>query len=126
MDEYEDSMRKIALCLTGAQLAKNLMVEEFGIGEELAFNFFGWRDNRLVMVAQLRREYMNLPVAKRLEACKMLCVAMTSHWAIDAISFVAEGFETLRDSYLPHFPAKLTKVWPIHPAYLAVFKKSVH
>jgi len=100
MDEYEDSMRKIALCLTGAQLAKNLMVEEFGIGEELAFNFFGWRDNRLVMVAQLRREYMNLPVAKRLEACKMLCVAMTSHWAIDAISFVAEGFETLNKEKL--------------------------
>ena len=40
--------------------------------------------------------------------------------------FEAEGFETLRDSYLPHFPAKLTKAWPIHPAYLAVFKKSVH
>ncbi len=37
--------------------------------------------------------------------------------------FEAEGFETLRDSYLPHFPAMLTKVWPIHPAYLAVFKK---
>ena len=38
--------------------------------------------------------------------------------------FEAEGFETLRDSYLPHFPAILTKLWPIHPAYLAVFKKS--
>jgi SAM-dependent methyltransferase len=37
--------------------------------------------------------------------------------------FEADGFETLRDSYLPHFPAFLTKVWPIHPAYLAVFKK---
>jgi hypothetical protein len=37
--------------------------------------------------------------------------------------FEAGGFETLRDSYLPHFPAFLTKVWPIHPAYLAVFRK---
>jgi SAM-dependent methyltransferase len=37
--------------------------------------------------------------------------------------FEAEGFETLRDSYLPHFPATLTKIWPIHPAYLAVFRK---
>lgn len=34
--------------------------------------------------------------------------------------FEANGFETLRDSYLPHFPASLTKIWPIHPAYLAV------
>jgi hypothetical protein len=95
MDEYTDSMSKIALCLTGAQLAKDLMVQEFGIGEELAFNFFGWRENRLVMVAQLKREYMNFPVVKRLEACRMLCSAMTSHWAVDAVSFVAEGFETL-------------------------------
>jgi SAM-dependent methyltransferase len=38
--------------------------------------------------------------------------------------FEAEGFETLRDSYLPHFPAVLTKLWPVHPAYLAVFRKS--
>ena len=38
--------------------------------------------------------------------------------------FEAKGFETLRDSNLPHFPATLTRVWPIHPAYLAVFKKS--
>lgn len=36
--------------------------------------------------------------------------------------FEEAGFETLRDSYLPHFPALLTKVWPIHPAYLAVFR----
>ena len=38
--------------------------------------------------------------------------------------FEAEGFETVRDSYLPHFPAALTKVWPVHPAYLAVFRKT--
>lgn len=38
--------------------------------------------------------------------------------------FEAKGFETLRDSHLPYFPATLSKVWPIHPAYLAVFKKS--
>jgi SAM-dependent methyltransferase len=37
--------------------------------------------------------------------------------------FEAAGFETLRDSYLPHFPSSLTKVWPVHPAYFAVFKK---
>jgi SAM-dependent methyltransferase len=37
--------------------------------------------------------------------------------------FEAAGFQTLRDSYLPHFPSSLTKVWPIHPAYFAVFKK---
>lgn len=37
--------------------------------------------------------------------------------------FEQEGFETLRDSFLPHFPAFLTKIWPIHPAYFAIFRK---
>lgn len=37
--------------------------------------------------------------------------------------FEENGMTTLRDSFLPHFPAWLTRVLPIHPAYLAVFKK---
>jgi 2-polyprenyl-3-methyl-5-hydroxy-6-metoxy-1,4-benzoquinol methylase len=37
--------------------------------------------------------------------------------------FEAQGFTTLRDSYLPHFPTWMTKIYPIHPAYLAVLEK---
>jgi 2-polyprenyl-3-methyl-5-hydroxy-6-metoxy-1,4-benzoquinol methylase len=37
--------------------------------------------------------------------------------------FEASGFVTLTDSYLPHFPAAITKLYPMHPAYLAVFRK---
>ena len=36
------------------------------------------------------------------------------------------GFETLRDSYLPHFLPALTKIWPIHPAYCAIFRKTTN
>ncbi len=38
--------------------------------------------------------------------------------------FVENGLVTLRDSFLPHFPAALTRLIPIHPAYLAVFRKN--
>ena len=38
--------------------------------------------------------------------------------------FEENGLVTLRDSFLPHFPAALTRLIPIHPAYLAVFKKN--
>jgi len=38
--------------------------------------------------------------------------------------FEENGLITLRDSFLPHFPAWLTRLIPIHPAYLAVFKKT--
>lgn len=37
--------------------------------------------------------------------------------------FEANSMKTLRDSFLPHFPAMLTRLLPIHPAYLAVYKK---
>jgi 2-polyprenyl-3-methyl-5-hydroxy-6-metoxy-1,4-benzoquinol methylase len=37
--------------------------------------------------------------------------------------FESNGFTTIRDSFLPHYPAWLTKLYPIHPAYLAVFRK---
>lgn len=36
--------------------------------------------------------------------------------------FKARGFEVVRHSFLPHWPAWLTRVWPLHPAYLAVFR----
>jgi len=38
--------------------------------------------------------------------------------------FEENGLTTLRDSFLPHFPAALTRLIPIHPAYLAVFRKN--
>jgi 2-polyprenyl-3-methyl-5-hydroxy-6-metoxy-1,4-benzoquinol methylase len=40
--------------------------------------------------------------------------------------FEQAGFKTLRDSYFPHFLPALTKIWPIHPAYFAVFRKTTN
>ena len=40
--------------------------------------------------------------------------------------FEHAGFETLRDSYLPHIFPALTKIWPIHPAYFAIFRKTTN
>lgn len=94
MEEYPDDMSKIALTITSAQVAKDLMVEEYGLGEDLAFNFFGWRENRLSMVAQLRNEYMQVPVLERIPRCQAMCNTIRVAWAVDAISLVAEGFET--------------------------------
>jgi hypothetical protein len=100
MDEYPDDMGKIALTITSAQLAKDLMVDEYGIGEDLAFTFFGWRENRLSMVVQLRNEFMRAPVIERIPRCQVMCNLIRTAWAIDAITLVAEGFETLDKSKL--------------------------
>ena len=46
------------------------------------------------MVAQLRNEYMRAPVLERIPRCQAMCNAIRVAWAVDAISLVAEGFET--------------------------------
>ena len=38
-DDYESSFSKLALAATSAQLAKVVTVQEFGVGEDLCFNF---------------------------------------------------------------------------------------
>ena len=95
MDSYPDSMSKMALALTSAQVAKDLMVGEHGVGEDLAFNFFGWRDEDLIIVSQLQRPLMAMPVLDRLGRCGEMCKILRSFWGVTALSMVAEGFETL-------------------------------
>jgi hypothetical protein len=94
VEQYPDSMSKIALALTGAQLAKNINVEEYGIGEDLAFNFFAWKNGELVIVAQLHRSEMNKPVESRLPRCSDMLKTLKMFWDVDSITLVAEGFET--------------------------------
>jgi hypothetical protein len=43
---YPDEFSKIALALTSAQMAKKIFIEESGIGEDLAFNFIGWKESK--------------------------------------------------------------------------------
>jgi hypothetical protein len=96
VDKYDDAMSKMALGLTSSQVAKNYMVEDFGVGEELPFTFFMWSGGDLTLAIQLRRELMQQPVEARLSRCRTMCMAICSAVpSVTAISFIAEGFETL-------------------------------
>jgi hypothetical protein len=95
MDSYDDPLSKMALVLTSSQIAKNYLVEDHGIGEDLPFTFFFWRDGYIVFAVQLLKQHMNLAVLDRLSKCSDMSSAICSCWGITGISFVAEGFETL-------------------------------
>lgn len=84
----------MALALTSSQMAKNFMVEDFGVGEDLPFTFFFWGNSHLLFAVQLMKEKMLLPVPARISLCSDMCVALCSFWQVDAITFIAEGFET--------------------------------
>jgi hypothetical protein len=93
-DIYDDSMGKIALCASSAQIAKIQCVEQFGIGEELSFNFFGWQDEYLAVICQLDKQFMRDPAVERFERSSALCVALRQYWGISAITFLAEGYHS--------------------------------
>ena len=91
-DRYPDKYAKMALAITSTQLAKQNVVDEFGIGEDLPFMFMGWRGDRLVAMVGFCREDMLKPVTERLPNVSKACAALRAmHW-VDSITFVAEGY----------------------------------
>lgn len=91
-DTYPDEFSKIALALTSAQLAKQGFVSESGVGEDLAFNFIGWKDGRILTIAQLGAAYMKEPPIERLQRCAGMLRLIKGFWEVDSISMVAEGY----------------------------------
>lgn len=89
---YDNDYSKIALAVTAAQLAKITCVKEFGIGEDLSMNFFGWDSERLSIVCQMKQELMRDTPEERLERCTELCKVLRKYWGVDSISMVAEGY----------------------------------
>ncbi len=89
---YDDDFSKIALAVTAAQLAKVNSVKEFGIGEDLTFNFFGWRNDNLTIICQMSRKDMSLSIKKRLMKSTELCSVLRRYWQVTSITMVAEGY----------------------------------
>lgn len=92
MDDYDDCLSKMALVMTAAQLAKSNTVKEDGIGEDLSMNFFGWVDDHLAIVCQMKRELMSLSTDKRLHIAAELCSVLRRYWGVDSLAMVAEGY----------------------------------
>ena len=92
MDDYDDSLSKMALVMTAAQLAKSNTVKEDGIGEDLSMNFFGWVDDHLAIVCQMKRELMSLSTDKRLHIAAELCSVLRRYWGVNSLAMVAEGY----------------------------------
>lgn len=91
-DLYPDEFSKIALALTSAQLAKQGFVSEAGVGEDLAFNFIGWKDGKVLTIVQLSRKHMQEKPIDRLQRCAAMLSILKGFWDIDSISMVAEGY----------------------------------
>lgn len=85
----------MALAATSAQLAKTISVKDFGVGEDLTFNFMGWNSDELVIVCQMRKELMQIQPEDRLLKCLAMCSTLRRYWGITALTMVAEGYCSL-------------------------------
>lgn len=94
MDQYPDIYSKVALSLTSAQIAKEVLIADEGVGKDIPFNFFGWVGDELALVVQLTREFMKKDLQERFEMCLGALHAMRYFWGCDEVTFVAEGFHS--------------------------------
>ena len=63
-----------------------------GIGEDLPFTIFGWRNHFLIVVAQLDPGLMKLDPEDRLQRVSFCCNLFRMGWGVDGITFMAEAF----------------------------------
>jgi hypothetical protein len=91
MNDYPESLDKIALAVESAKIAKSMIVQQEGIGEDMSFNLMVWRDSQLVAVAQLSQSLMGDPEERYGLVVQAACV-LRQGWGATGFTMVAEGY----------------------------------
>lgn len=91
---YETDMDKIALCTESVKTAKVALVEEFGVGSDLNINIFGWKQNELLIIAQLKNTF-SLTKDERLPRIIEAACILRQGWGLDEFTLAAEAYCTM-------------------------------
>ena len=67
------------------------MVDEFGIGEELAMNILGWKNDQLVCVAQMDTSWPSTE-EERVKRTGDAYMVLKRGWLCDSFTVMAEGY----------------------------------
>lgn len=78
--------------MTSGQVAKQRLVEDSGIGEDIPFTFIGWDDDVLVTMMSLGPEAMAMEVGQRMPLVGAITEVMRKIYKADSLTFIAEGF----------------------------------
>jgi hypothetical protein len=85
-------MMKLAMVLATAVEAKNEMVAEGGIGEDINQVLYGWCGGSLSVVSQMTDVVQRQTPYERFMAVSSAVAILRLGWGLDAISMVAEGY----------------------------------
>lgn len=88
---YETDLDKIALCAESIKTAKASLIEEDGIGSDLNINIFGWKNNELATIVQLKDTF-SIPKDDRIKSVIEASVIMRRGWGITEYTLAAEGY----------------------------------
>ncbi len=94
---YETDFDKIALCVESVKTAKKALVEEEGIGADLNINIFGWKNNELATIIQLKNTF-NTPKEERIKSVIEASVIARRGWGITEFTLAAEGYCSMAPS----------------------------
>ena len=109
-DDYLDDLKRMALALTSAQMAKDVAVKEHGIGEELSTHFLGWSASHLSVICQMGGDLQKTSHENRIKKSSLACSIIRKTWWVTSLTMVAEGFCSL--------DANMTKGMDLSIAYL--------
>lgn len=94
---YETDFDKIALCVESIKTAKIALVKEDGIGSDLNINIFGWKNNELSTIIQLKDTF-GTPKNERIKSVIEASVIMRKGWGITEYTLAAEGYCSMAPS----------------------------
>jgi len=107
---YPDSAAKVALVLAVGREAKDHLISEFGIGEELAINIVGWVDDELHCLGQMDLQFGDpKDEQQRLARIFQTAAIMRAGWGCTSFTILAEGWvsdkpeETRNEDLIQHF-----------------------
>jgi hypothetical protein len=88
----EDTIDKVAFVLESASIAKEMVVKDAGIGEDLTFGLYAWRDDCLVAIIQMEPEHMWTDKYERFKKLTNAVCILRKGWGADEFTLVAEGY----------------------------------
>lgn len=92
MESQPKRIGKLALCASSCMLAKETLVKQEGVGEDLPFTLFGWIGSSLAIVAQLDQSLMKYEPDDRLQRVSFCASLFRMGWGVDSITFMAEAY----------------------------------
>ncbi len=91
MNKYPEILDKVALAVESAKVAKQMVVQQEGIGEDLGFSLMAWEDDDLRAVVQLSGLFMGDHEDRYGRIVQAACV-LRQGWGATAFTMVAEGY----------------------------------